>query len=42
MTHGQKVRGRDDTQVGGRAEARPESQENLYVEKKKGIYVYGK
>lgn len=36
----QRVRGRDDTQVRSRAEERPESQENLYGEKKKGGYIY--
>lgn len=41
VTHRQRVRSRDDTQVGSRAEERPESQENLY-KKKKGIYLYGK
>lgn len=39
VTHRQRVRSRDDTQVGSRAEERPESQENLYKKKKGYIYM---
>lgn len=39
VTHGQKVRGRDDTQVGGRAEARPVTRKPLWGKKRKG-YIY--
>ena len=37
VTHRQRVRSRDDTQVGSRAEERPESQENLYKKIRKLI-----
>lgn len=41
VTHAQRVRGRDNTQVGGRTEERPESQEDLYgEEKKRDIFIW--